>query len=55
VIISLLIFFIWRINKVGDIIASAGLSSVRFIWLILGIFMSILGFMAFAWIYLLKN
>jgi len=42
VIISLLIFFVWRINKVGNIIASAGLS-VRFIWLILGMFMSILG------------
>lgn len=42
VIISLLIFFIWRINKVGDIIARARLS-LAFSWLILGIFMLILG------------
>jgi len=42
VIISLLIFFIWRINKVGAIIASAGLS-LAFSWLILGIFMLTLG------------
>ena len=69
VIISLLILFIWRLNKVGNIITSAR-ASLAFTWLILGIFMLTLGFykiysdlnnskliiyLLFIWIYLVMS